>query len=395
MRPIANRILTSHTGSLPRPHDLIDLLKTDERGELTDRTELDQRLTEAVAQVVQRQVAAGIDIVNDGEFGKTSYATYIQQRLAGFGDVDPSKRPKVRNIEFESFPEYYEKTRSKRGLTTLRLLACVAPVALRDRVGVDRDVGNLKKAATASKAHGAFVTAASPGVIARFQPNLYYDTLNAYRDAVAAAMRTEYEAIVNAGFQLQVDCPDLASSRSSVYSHLSDAEFVRECEMSIASLNEALRAVPAEKVRLHICWGNFEGPHVYDIPLETVLPTILKAKAGILSVEGANPRHGHEWEVFTRIKLPDDKIVMPGVIDSTTNFVEHPQLVAQRICRYADVVGRERVIAGVDCGFETFAGDPNVDERIVYRKLESLAEGARIATRTLWPSSTPSRAAGA
>jgi 5-methyltetrahydropteroyltriglutamate--homocysteine methyltransferase len=260
---------------------------------------------------------------------------------------------------------------------------------------VDRDLTNLKKAVTAQRAVGAFVSAASPGVVARFQPNLYYDTLNAYRDAIAAAMRVEYEAIVNAGFQLQVDCPDLASSRSSVYSHLSDAEFIHECELSIASLNEALRDVPAEKVRLHICWGTFEGPHIHDIPLETVLPTVLRAKAGILSVEGANPRHGHEWEVFTRIKLPDDKIVMPGVIDSTTNFVEHPQLVAQRICRYADVVGRDRVIAGVDCGFETFAGDPNVDEKIVYRKLESLAEGARIATQKLWPASRPSQAASA
>ena len=398
MQQSADRILTSHTGSLPRPRDIIELVKREERRESFDRAEVDRLLAPAVSSVVKRQVAAGLDIVSDGEFSKASYGTYIQQRLTGFGDADPSRLKLDRNIEFEAFPEYYERTRSKRGLATRRLLGCLGPVAVSDRTAIDRDLANLKNAVAAHKPIGGFMTAASPGVIARFQPNLYYDTLQAYRNAVGAAMRVEYEAIVAAGFQLQIDCPDLASARVSVYSHLSDSEFLRECEMSIASLNEALRNVPAEQVRLHVCWGNYQGPHVHDIALEKILPTVLKAKAGILSLEGANPRHEHEWEVFRRFKLPDDKVLMPGVIDSTTNFVEHPQLVAQRICRYADVVGRERVIAGVDCGFETFAGDPNVDERIVYHKFGSLAEGARIATAQLWPRTgrqAPSRQAGA
>jgi 5-methyltetrahydropteroyltriglutamate--homocysteine methyltransferase len=395
----ADRILTSHTGSLPRPFDIIELVQREERGEPFDRAELDRLLTPAVSKVVERQVAAGLDIVSDGEFSKASYGTYIQQRLTGFGEADPSKLKLDRNVEFEAFPEYYERTRSKRGLATRRLLGCIGPVGVADRKPLERDLANLKSAVAAHKpAGGGFMTAASPGVIARFQPNLYYDTLQGYRDAVATSMRIEYEAIVAAGFQLQVDCPDLASSRVSVYSHLSDSEFLRECEMSIASLNDALRNVPGDQVRLHVCWGNYQGPHIHDIELEKILPAVLQAKPRILSVEGANPRHGHEWEVFTRIKLPDDMVLMPGVIDSTTNFVEHPQLVAERICRYADAVGRERVIAGVDCGFETFAGDPNVDERIVYHKFASLAEGARIASERLWPRAArnaPIRQAGA
>jgi 5-methyltetrahydropteroyltriglutamate--homocysteine methyltransferase len=398
VQPGVDRILTSHTGSLPRPHDIIDLLKREERGEPFDRAELDRLLTPAISKVVERQVAAGIDIVSDGEFSKASYGTYIQQRLTGYGEADRSRLKLDRNIEFEAFPEYYKRTRSTHGISTRRLLGCIGPVALKARTAVDRDIANLKSAVAAHKPFGTFITAASPGVVARFQPNLYYDTLQAYRDAVAAAMRVEYEAIVAAGFQLQIDCPDLASARVSVYADLSESEFVQECEMSIASLNEALRNVPAEQVRLHVCWGNYPGPHIHDIELEKILPAVLKAKARILSVEGANPRHNHEWEVFSRIKLPDDKVLMPGVIDSATSFVEHPQLVAQRICRYADVVGRERVIAGVDCGFETFAGDPNLDERIVYHKFASLAEGARIASAQLWPRTgrqAPSRQAGA
>jgi 5-methyltetrahydropteroyltriglutamate--homocysteine methyltransferase len=252
-----------------------------------------------------------------------------------------------------------------------------------------RDIENLGAAALEARPVGTFMTAASPGVVARFHPNLHYDTHAAYREAIGAAMQIEYETIVKAGLHLQIDCPDLAAARCSVFSDLSDAEFLKECEQSIAVLNRALRNVPAEQVRMHICWGNFEGPHVHDIGLETILPVVLQANVRVLSIEGANPRHAHEWEVWRRVKLPDDKVLMPGVIDSTTNFVEHPQLVAQRICQYADVVGRERVIAGVDCGFETFAGDPNVDTKIVYRKIQSLAEGARMASEKLWPRAKP------
>jgi 5-methyltetrahydropteroyltriglutamate--homocysteine methyltransferase len=379
------RILTSHTGSLPRPPELIELLQREERGEAFDIPQFEQMLFRSIMDVVEQQVRAGLDIVNDGEFGKSSYATYVQQRLSGFDEVDRSRKPPEHNLDFEEFPEYYQRTRSKRGLATRRLLACVGPVTVRDSKPVARDVKNLQAAIAAPRPVGGFMTAASPGVVARFHPNLFYDSHNAFRDAVGAAMQMEYESIVKAGLQLQVDCPDLAAARCSVFSNLTDTEFLHECEQSIEVLNHALRNIPAERIRLHVCWGNYEGPHVHDIALRTILPVVLRAKIGVLSIEGANPRHAHEWQVWRDIKLPDDKIVMPGVIDSTTNFVEHPQLVAQRICQYASVVGRDRVIAGVDCGFETFAGDPNVDSKIVYRKIEALAEGARIASEKLWP----------
>ncbi len=391
MKAEFKRILTSHTGSLPRPAGLIDLLQHEERGETVSAAKFEPLLLRSVMGVVERQVRAGLDLVNDGEYGKSSYATYIQQRLSGFSEVERSRKPPERNLDFEEFPEYYQRTRSRRGLATRRLLACTGPVAVADPQPLLRDIGNLGAASLAARPTGTFMTAASPGVVARFHPNLYYDTHAAYREAIGAVMQVEYETIVKAGLQLQIDCPDLAAARCSVFSELSDAEFVKECEQSIAVLNQALRNVPAEQVRMHICWGNFEGPHLHDIALETILPAVLQANVRVLSIEGANPRHAHEWEVWRRIKLPDDKVLMPGVIDSTTNFVEHPQLVAQRICQYADVVGRERVIAGVDCGFETFAGDPNVNSKIVYRKIESLAEGARIASERLWSPAKPGR----
>jgi 5-methyltetrahydropteroyltriglutamate--homocysteine methyltransferase len=377
---------------------VVELLRRDERGETVDTAEFEQLLSRAVLDIVAKQVHSGLDLVNDGEFGKTSYATYIQQRLSGFGEVDKSRKPPERNLDFEEFPEYYQRTRSKRGLATRRLLACIGPIAVHDSGPLARDIANLQAGVAASSAVGGFMTAASPGVVARFHPNLYYDSIQAFRDAIGTAMQSEYESIVQAGLQLQVDCPDLAAARCSVFSNLSDSEFLRECEQSIATLNHALRNVPPERVRMHLCWGNYEGPHVHDIALEKILPVVLRANVRVLSVEGANPRHAHEWEVWRRIKLPDDMVLMPGMIDSTSNFVEHPQLVAQRICQYADAVGRERVIAGVDCGFETFAGDPNVDNKIVYRKIESLAEGARIASEKLWPRpdySSSSREAGA
>lgn len=379
-----DRILTTHVGSLPRPPALTDMLRRRNRGEPVDAAAIERATAEAVGDTVARQVSVGIDIVNDGEMSKPSYATYIQERLTGFGPADPARAPKERHLEREQFPEYYGRTNAAGGSESRRKLACVGDIAVRDREPLRRDIANFQAAIAATKPAGAFMTAASPGVVARFHPNLHYSTTQAYREAVGEAMREEYEAIVAAGFILQVDCPDLASGRVSVYATLSDAEFLRECEISIEILNHALRNVPADRVRLHLCWGNYEGPHTHDTPLEYILPAVLRAKPRVISFEGANPRHGHEWEVFSRIKLPDDRAIMPGVIDSLTNYVEHPELVAQRIGNYASVVGRERVIAAVDCGFETFAGAARVDATIVYKKLEALAQGARIASGKLW-----------
>jgi len=386
----SDRILTSHVGSLPRPPEVIELLRRHTRGEPYDAAELARIVALAVPQIVAQQVDAGIDIVSDGEVSKASYGTYIQERLSGFSEVDAGVIPADRHLEHEAFPEYYDKTRSGRGPRARRRLACTGPIAMRDREPLKQDLANLRRAVSESKPTAAFMPSASPGVIARFHPNFHYDSARSYREAIAKAMREEYEAIVEAGFLLQVDCPDLASGRQTVFAHLTEAEFIGECEISLAVLDEALVNVPGDRVRLHLCWGNYEGPHIHDIAIERILPIVLRSKPDIISFEGANPRHAHEWQVWQRIKLPEKKMIMPGVIDSTTNFVEHPELVAQRIVQYANLVGRERVIASVDCGFETFVGDSAVHPSIVYRKLESLAEGARIASRLLWSmNSTP------
>ena len=385
MQRSTDRIITTHVGSLPRPADVIALLKRRDRDEAVDPAEFARAITRAVNDVVAKQVAVGIDVVNDGEASKASYATYIQQRLTGFGEVDRSKWPVEKSPDRAEFPEYYARPGATSGPESRRMLGCVGPVAVKDRSPVERDIAHLKAAAAASGAKGVFMSAASPGVVSRFHPNFHYKDSADYRAAVGAAMREEYEAIAKAGFILQLDCPDLASGRMSVFSLVSDEEFVRQCHISIEILNDALKNVPASQVRLHLCWGNYEGPHVHDVPLEMILPAVLKAKAAVISFEGANPRHAHEWELWQRVKLPDTMALMPGVIDTTTNFVEHPELVSQRICHYADCVGRERVIAGVDCGFETFAGGgARVDSRVAYKKLEAMVEGARIATKKLW-----------
>ena len=379
----ADRILTTNIGSLPRPAAVVDLLRRRDRDEAIDPAQFEREISVAVSDVVARQVAVGIDVVNDGEMSKASYATYIQQRLTGFGEVDRSQWLAERNPDREEFPEYYARSAVADGPASRRQLACVGAIAPRDTQGLKDDLVRLRKAVDQSKAHAAFMTAASPGVVARFHPNVFYPNSADYRAAVGKAMQAEYEAIVAAGFVLQVDCPDLASGRSSVFAHLSDAEFVRECDVSIEILNEALRNVPGDRVRLHLCWGNYEGPHIHDIALATILPAVLRSKAKTISFEGANPRHAHEWEVWKTVKLADDIKLMPGVLDTTTNFVEHPELVAQRLALYANIVGKDRVIAAVDCGFQTFAGQSRVDTKIVYKKLEAMVEGARIASRKL------------
>jgi len=378
------RFLTTHTGSLPRPADLVRTMFAKEEGVPVDRVALAEQIRAAVAAVVQRQVAAGIDIVNDGEMSKPSYATYVKDRMSGFEGSERSVP--IRGADMLDFPEYARASAGGMGAAGVRMKrpACTGPIAYRDRDALQNDLTNLKNALGGATPAEAFVSAASPGVVTFFLSNKYYPSHEAYLRAIAEALRTEYEAICTAGFVLQVDCPDLAMSRHVHYKDLSLAEFRKTIELHIDALNHALANVPPDRVRVHLCWGNYEGPHNHDVPLKDIIDIVLKARAQAISYEGSNPRHEHEWTVFRNVKLPADKILIPGVIDSVTNFIEHPELVAQRICNLARVVGRENVIGGADCGFGTIAGSSAVEGTIAWAKLKSLAEGAQIASRELW-----------
>ncbi len=377
-----DRILTTHTGSLPRPADLIEMIRAREQGNPGDDAAFHARVREAVAEVVQKQVDCGIDIVSDGEEGKPSYATYVKNRLTGFGG---QRRMPIRmQGEAKDFPEYTER----RMATTATLLTrptCDGPIAWSDFDSVTRDVDNFKAAVAASKPVGTFMTAASPGVVAFFLGNDYYKSDDEYLDVLASVMKDEFEAITNAGFELQLDCPDLAMSRQSQFADLSTADFRKIVQRHVEVVNEATKNIAPDKMRLHLCWGNYEGPHHMDIPMRDIVDIVLTSSAYSISFEGANPRHEHEWNVWQDVKLPEGKVLVPGVIDSTTNFIEHPELVAQRIMNYARLVGRENVIAGVDCGFGTNAASTNVDPRIVWAKLATLSEGAALASKQLWP----------
>src|SRR5688572_8824658 len=377
-----DRILTTHTGSLPRPADLIEMIRSRQQ----DPTSVDEgafqaRVREAVIEVTQKQVDAGIDIVSDGEEGKPSYATYVKDRLTGF---EGERRMPIRiQGEAADFPEYTER----RMATTATILVrptCNGPITWKDFAAVERDIANFKEAADKAKPVGTFMTAASPGVVAFFLGNEYYKTDDEYLEALSAAMKDEFEAIVNAGFLLQLDCPDLAMSRQSQFFDLSTPDFVKKVERHVEVVNEATKNIAPEKMRLHLCWGNYEGPHHRDVEMRDIVNAVLRARPLELSFEGANARHEWEWVVWKDVKLPDEKTLVPGVIDSTTNFIEHPELVAQRIMNYANLVGRERVIASVDCGFGTNAASTNVDPKIVWAKLQTLAEGAQIASKQLW-----------
>jgi 5-methyltetrahydropteroyltriglutamate--homocysteine methyltransferase len=378
MKRSADRILTTHTGSLPRPLDLAETLEALDAGAPIDGAAFEARVRRAVADIVRQQVEAGVDVVSDGEQGKVGYSTYVRHRLTGFGGrSEASKR-----ADWADFPE--AAARAERRSLVARP-TCDGPIDWKDRAAVDRDIANLRAAVAAAPPTEAFMTAASPGVIAHFLRNAYYPTREAYLARLVDVMKVEYDAIHRAGFLLQVDCPDLAMSRHLAFPELSNAEFVKIAEANVEALNHALRDIPPDRVRLHLCWGNYEGPHHRDIPLREILPTVLKARPQALSFEGANPRHEHEWIVFRERRLPDDKVIIPGVLDSTTNFIEHPELVAQRLVRYAEVVGRERVIAGSDCGFATFGRSQHIVEpEITWAKLESMAEGARMASAQLW-----------
>jgi 5-methyltetrahydropteroyltriglutamate--homocysteine methyltransferase len=380
MRLSTARILTTHVGSLPRSQAVTDVLFARERGETVDARADAAVIKAAVAEVVRRQVAIGIDVVSDGEMSKISYATYIAQRFSGFGGDTP-REPGQDLVEF---PGLLTKLAERGSTARYRRPRCIAEVKLLDAEPLRADLRNMQAAITAAPSAGAFINAASPGVVALFQPNDYYRTQDDYLIALAEALRSEYEAIVEAGMILQIDAPDLAMGRHTMYRNRSLEEFECLAARHIEVLNHALRNVPAERVRMHVCWGNYEGPHHHDVPMARLLPIVLKAKPQGLLFEAANPRHAHEWSVFRDASIPDDKILIPGMLATTTNYVEHPQLVAERIERFADIVGRERVMAGTDCGFGTFAGFGPVEPDIAYMKLRSLVEGAQLASRRLW-----------
>ena len=380
MKRSLERILTTHTGSLPRPPDLIRTMFAREEGVPVDGTALAARIRTAVAEVVSKQAEAGISVVSDGELSKPSYATYIKDRLNGFGGASHP----LQYRDLVDFPEMAKRVFGDPGRSRRKTPACTGPISLRDPGAAQVDVDNLKVALGAHRAEEAFMSAASPGVISLFFRDDHYGNHEKYLYAIADAMRPEYEAVARAGFILQLDCPDLAMGRHIQFADLDLEAFRRMARLHLAALDHAVARIPPEQLRMHLCWGNYEGPHHYDVPIADLLDLVFAARPQGVSFEAANPRHAHEWKVFERVKLPRDKVIIPGVLDSTTNFIEHPELVAERIGRYARLVGRENVIAGTDCGFGTWVGQAAVDPDIVWAKLASLAEGARLASRELW-----------
>ena len=380
MKRSTERILTTHTGSLPRPDDLTRTMFAKEEGVPVDSGALAARIRSAVAEVVHKQVEVGVDVINDGEYSKPSYATYVKDRLRGFGGASQP----LQYRDLVDFPGMARRVFGDPGRARRRAPACTEAVAVQDAEAARTDVANLRTAAAQVTPQEAFLTAASPGVISLFFHNEHYPSHEAYLFAIAEAMKHEYETVARAGLVLQVDCPDLAMGRHIQFADLSLEEFRKMARLHVEALDHALAGVPPDQARMHLCWGNYEGPHHYDVPLADILDIVFAGRAGAVSFEAANPRHAHEWRVFENIRVPDGKLIVPGVIDSTTNFVEHPALVAERISRYARLVGRENVIAGTDCGFGTWVGQAAVDPDIVWAKLASLAEGARLASRELW-----------
>jgi len=369
-------IKTTHVGSLPRTQDVVDFIFARERETPFDVAAFDACMTAAVSETVRKQVASGVDIVSDGETSKISYATYVKDRYTGFEGNSPRNAP----ADLKQFPSFLKRIADDGGTPQYARPMCVGEVKSKGQGELSKDISNLKAAMAEHGVERGFMNAASPGVISLFLQNDFYPTREAYLAALADAMKEEYETIVAAGLELQLDCPDLALSRHMLFSDLSDAEFVKVAQSHVDALNHALSDIPAEKVRVHICWGNYEGPHVCDIPMDKMFTTLMSTKARHVLFETSNPRHGHEWAVFRdrKSEIPDDKVLVPGVVDTTTNFVEHPELVAQRIQRFVDIVGPERVIAGSDCGFGTFAGFGAVDPDIAYAKLKALADGAAL-----------------
>jgi 5-methyltetrahydropteroyltriglutamate--homocysteine methyltransferase len=379
MKHSTERFLTTHTGSLPRPDDLVRMMYAKEEGVPVDAAALAGRVRAGVLDVVHKQREAGVDLVNDGELSKPSYATYIKDRLDGFGGTGNT----FVYQDLAEFPRLAQRVFGDPGRSRRKTPACNAPIGVRDPRAAQADVGNLTAALQASGGE-AFMSAASPGVVSLFFRNDHYPDQESYLYAIAEAMRVEYECVVNAGIVLQIDCPDLAMGRHIQYAELSLAEFRKRARQHIEALNHALRNIPAEQLRIHLCWGNYEGPHHRDVALADIIDIVLLAKPHAISLEAANPRHAHEWELFEKVKLPDDRVLIPGVIESKSNFIEHPELIAQRIARYANLIGRERVIAGSDCGYGTWVGQAAVDPDVVWAKLAAMAEGARIASARFW-----------
>jgi 5-methyltetrahydropteroyltriglutamate--homocysteine methyltransferase len=381
MQRSRDHILTTHTGSLPRPLELLDLLRAGERGERVDAALFARLATAAVTEIVRRQDEIGIDLLNDGEQSKPDYSTYIKNRLTGF-DGEMEMHPASRDAR--DYPDYFAAL--NRGSAVAARPCCTGPLGWRDRDAVDRDVTRFKGALAAAgiAADRGFMTAVSPGQAARFLGNRYYQTHEAYLRALAAVLKEEYDAVIAAGFDLQVDCPDLASGWNNQFAECSLSQFRDIVRLHLAVLDDAVRDVPPQRLRLHLCWGNYAGPHNHDIPLSEIIDLVLASRATMISFEAANPRHEHEWRVFGETGLPAGKVIIPGVIDSVSNFVEHPRAVADRIVRFARVAGRENVIAGTDCGFATFAASATVHPSIAWAKLRALTEGARLASQELW-----------
>jgi len=375
-----DRFLTTHTGSLPRPDDLIRMMYAKEEGVPVEPEALAARVRAAVSEVVRKQADAGIDLVNDGEMSKPSYATYVKDRLAGFGGTGNT----FVYQDLAQFPNLARRVFGDPGRSRRKTPACNAPVQVRDPDAATTDVDNLKVALAEVNRTEAFMSAASPGVVSLFFRNDHYPDQEAYLFAIAEAMRHEYEAVANAGIVLQIDCPDLAMGRHIQYAELGLADFRKRAEMHVQALNHAIANIAPERLRMHLCWGNYEGPHHCDVALADIIDIVFTARPSAISFEAANPRHGHEWTLFERVKLPAGKVLIPGVIESKSNFIEHPELIAQRIGRYARLVGRENVIAGSDCGYGTWVGQAAVDPDVVWAKLAAMAEGARIASRQFW-----------
>ena len=381
MKRSESRILTTHTGSLPRSPELQELLRSRLEPQPGEDEAYETGVEEGVAEVVAKQAAIGIDVINDGEQGRVQYATYVKDRLTGFdGEQIIRARPRIDMLDFPEFAAQSGVSSS----STIPWPACTGPVGWKDRAAVQRDIQRLKTAASGVIAEEVFMTAASPGVIANFLPNEYYPTEEAYLYALADVMKDDYNAIVDSGLLLQIDCPDLAMTRVTQFSDLNQPEFIKIVEMHVEVLQHALAGISPDRMRMHLCWGNTEGPHHHDVPLKEIVNIVLKAPPGAISFEGANPRHAHEWKVWEDVKLPDGKIIIPGVLDTTTNFIEHPELIAERIVRYAGAVGKENVMVGSDCGFGTSAWGRRVESRIAWAKLESMVEGARLASQELW-----------
>ena len=374
-----DKIKTTHVGSLPRSNELSDLLFKKDKKEKIDTKNFDEIVKRDVKKIVEKQINLGIDFISDGEMSKISYATYVKDRIEGFSGESERKAPQ----DLDDFPTFKERIARSGGTPTYTRPCCTHELKIKDKQSLTKDINNFKTALEDNNHKLAFMNAASPGVISAFLPNKFYKDDDEYLDALSKIMTSEYEEIISNDIKLQLDCPDLALARHMTFKDLSEEDFLKRAEKQIEFLNNSIKNIPQSKIRMHICWGNYEGPHSHDISLDKILPLVLKANVGTYLLESSNPRHSHEWQAFENIKIPRDKIIAPGVIDSTTNFIEHPEVVKNRLIQFAKVIDREQLMAGTDCGFSTFAGFGNVDENIVYKKLESLVIGADLASKII------------